>query len=488
MAPTAQRGIMDDDLLFMPAAAVAARIATGSLSAHEHVAAVLDAAEAGQASLNAFVTIDREGALAAAAEADRRVATGAALGPLHGVAVSVKDMVAVKGLPNTNGSFTCEHDIPQADAPAVARLRAAGAIVVGKTTTPEFGHKGLTDSLLSGITRNPWDTSRTPGGSSGGAAAAVAAGMGPLGVGTDGAGSVRGPSATCGLVGLKPTRGLIPHPAKADPFGNQSYTGPMTRTVADAALMADVMAGPDTCDPWSLGRGHGRRAAAFAGNDLSGLRVLYAERMANPEVAPDVVRNTRACLALLEDMGARIAPLPDGFDWAEEAGRVLYQSAIHHQVSGLLPRWAGKLSPSYVAFAEWGAHWTVTDVWNAIAARGDLHNRVQALFETCDLLVSPTTARTALEADFDATAEVVINNRRCGITRQSWTAYQYPFNLTGHPALTVPSGFGDDGLPTGLQLVGPWWSDRELLRLGGLIEARRPWADRRPPRGNRGLA
>ena len=478
---------MDDDLLFMPAARVAARIASGGLSAREHVGAVLDAAQASQATLNAFVTIDHEGALAAAAEADRLVAAGAPLGPLHGVAVSVKDMVAVKGLPNTNGSFTCEHDIPEADAPAVARLRAAGAIIVGKTTTPEFGHKGLTDSLLSGITRNPWNTERTPGGSSGGASAAVAAGLGPLGVGTDGAGSIRGPSATTGIVGLKPTRGFIPHPAKADPFGSQGYVGPMTRTVSDAALMAGIMAGPHASDPWSLARGEAPALPALAGSDLSGLSILYAEKMANPEVAPDVVANTRACLDVFEKLGAHITPMADGFDWIEEAGRVLYQSSIHHQVAGLLPRWEGRLTPSFVAFAEWGARFSVADVWDAIAARGDFYNRVQGLFAGHHVLVSPTTARTALDATFDATAPVVINGRECGITRQSWTAYQYPFNLAGNPALSVPSGFGADGLPTGLQLVGPWWSDRTLLRLAGILEAHRPWAHKRPEAANRGL-
>jgi len=478
---------MDDDLLFMTGATVAARIAAGTLRARDHVGAVLDAIDASQDTLNAFVTVDREGALAAAEAADRAVAAGAPLGPLHGVAVSVKDMVAVAGLPNTNGSFTCEHDVPDADAPAVARLRSAGAIIVGKTTTPEFGHKGLTDSLLCGITRNPWNPERTPGGSSGGASAAVAAGLAPLGVGTDGAGSVRGPSATTGIVGLKGTRGFIPHPAKSDPFGSQGYVGPMTRTVSDAALMAEIMAGADNSDPWSLGRGQAPALPCLAGNDLSGLRILYAEKMANPEVAPDVVANTRACLEIFERLGARVTPMPDGFDWIEEAGRVLYQSGIHHQVSGLLPRWEGRLTPSFVQFAAWGAAWSAADLWDAIGARGDLYNRVQGLFGSHDVLMSPTTARTALMAGFDATAPVVINGRECGITRQSWTAYQYPFNLTGNPALTVPSGFGEDGLPTGLQLIGPWWSDHTLLRLGGVLETHRPWADKRPTRANRGL-
>lgn len=477
---------MNDELLFLSAQQAGRRIREGELRVVDYITTVLDAIEASQATLNACVTINREDARAAAAVADIAVDAGVKTGPLHGIPVTVKDMVAVAGMPNKNGSFTCENDIPTEDAPAVRRLRAAGAIVVAKTTTPEFGHKGLTDSLLSGITRNPWNLERTSGGSSGGAGAAVAAGLGPLGVGTDGAGSIRGPAATCGIVGLKPTRGMVPHPAQSDPFGNQSFTGPMTRTVGDAAMMLRVMSGADDSDPWSLSHGKVRKPD-FTGDDLSGLTIGCAEKMANTEVAPDVVANTQACLDLYASLGAKIEPIPDGFDWAEEAGRVLYQTAIHHAVAPLLPEWADRLTPSYMAFGEWGAQWTAADMLEAQAARGDLFARVQGLFGRFDVLMSPTTARTALDADFDATADVMINGKACGITRQSWTAYQYPFNLTGHPALSVPSGFGEDGLPTGLQIIGPWNADPVILALGSILEARRPWADKRPTREARGL-
>tara|TARA_B100000676_G_scaffold101602_1_gene101338 strand:- start:31 stop:816 length:786 start_codon:yes stop_codon:yes gene_type:complete len=260
----------------------------------------------------------------------------------------------------------------------------------------------------------------------------------------------------------------------------------MTRTVADAAAMLRVMAGPDTSDPWSMGRGRVRKPS-FEGENLAGLHIGYAETMANPEIAPDVAANARACLDQFEMLGARVEPIDDSFDWAEEAGRVLYQAAIHHAVAPLLPEWKDRLSPSYIAFAEWGAVWTAGDILDAQAARGDLYERVQELFGKFDVLMSPTTACTALSADFDAAGDVVINGKPCGITRQSWTAYQYPFNLTGNPALTVPSGFGDDGLPTGLQIVGPWWAEPLCLTLGYILEARRPWADKRPPRDNRGL-
>ncbi|MCP5150521.1 MAG: amidase [Ectothiorhodospiraceae bacterium] len=471
---------MDIELVFMRATEVADRIRRRELSAVEHVEAVLAAIETWQPHINAFVTVSADAARAAARAADQRVADGSALGSLHGVAVSVKDLVDVAGLPCKKGSRLHADDVPREDAPAVARLRDAGAIVVGKTTTPELGHKALTDSLLDGVTRNPWDLARTPGGSSGGASAAVAAGLGPLAVGTDGAGSIRGPAASAGIVGLKPTRGAVPHHGAGDPFGNQSFTGPMTRTVADAAHMLAVMAGPHADDPFSLG---GRLEAPdprrIAG-DLAGLSIGYAERMANPEVDPAVVANTEASLSALEALGARVEPLPDGFDWCEPAGRVLYQSGIAARVLPLLAQSRADLTPSLVRFAEWGERWTARDVAAAVAARGDLYRRVQALLGRHDVLVSPTTACTALAADFDATADVVINGRPCGITRQSWTAYQYPFNLTGHPAVSVPSGFAPDGLPTGLQIVGRWWRDLDVLAVAAALERARPWAARRP--------
>lgn len=478
---------MSDDLLFMSAVEAARRIRDRELSPVDYVRAVLSAIEASQDHLNAYVTVCPAEALEAAQTAEDAAKRGTSFGPLHGIPVSVKDLVAVDGLYNKQGSLLFAEDVADHDAPAVARLKAAGAIVVGKTTTPEFGHKGLTDCLLTGITRNPWHLDHTPGGSSGGASAAVAAGLAPLAVGTDGAGSIRGPAASAGIVGLKPTRGWVPHEARGEPFSNQSYTGPMTRTVSDAALMLDVMAGPDTCDPWSLAKGEPPPQPALYGNDLTGLVIGYAEKMANPEIDPEVADNTAAALAVFEDLGARIEPVPDDIDWAEPAGRVLYQSAFHVMTGAMTPEEREQLTPSLQTFAEWGGKFTLADRAAAEAARGALYHRVQDLMSTFDFLMSPTAACPPLKADFDATSDVVINGQPCGITRQSWTAYQYPFNLTGNPALSVPSGFTKAGLPTGLQIIGPWWSDHQLLRLGARLESAKPWAHLRPPADNRGV-
>ncbi|MCC7275994.1 MAG: amidase [Alphaproteobacteria bacterium] len=472
---------MTDDLLFLPATRAAALIRRGMLSPVAYVGAVLDAIEASQGRLNAFVTVCREEATAAARAAEQAVAAGAPLGPLHGVPVSVKDLVDVAGVRTTHGSHVHAGKVAAADAISVARLRAAGAIVVGKTTTPEFGHKAITTSPLTGVTRNPWNLERTPGGSSGGAAAAAAAGLAPLALGTDGAGSIRGPSASAGIVGLKPTRGAIPHEAAADIFLNQSFAGPMTRTVADATAMFAAMVGPDRRDPWSLGGGPAALPPHLQGERLDGVRLGYVARMANPVVDPAVERLTREALDALAGLGAVVEEVTDSVDWIEEEGRILYQTGIAASVAGLRERWGNRLDPTLVAFADWGMGFSLLDRIRAEQARTRLYQTVQALFGRWDFLVSPTTACTALAADFDATKPVTIAGRQCGITRQSWTAYQYPFNLTGNPALSLPSGWADDGMPAGLQIVGPWWSDFAVLRVAALLERVRPWADRRPP-------
>jgi aspartyl-tRNA(Asn)/glutamyl-tRNA(Gln) amidotransferase subunit A len=472
---------MSDDLLFLPATRAAAMIRRGALSPVAYVGAVLDAIERAQPALNAYAGICREEAMGAAAAAEAAVREGRPLGPLHGVPVSIKDLIDVAGQRTGKGSQVHADHVAAADSIAVARLKAAGAIVVGKTTTPEFGHKAITTSPLTGITRNPWNRAHTPGGSSGGAAAAVAAGLAPLALGTDGAGSIRGPSASCGIVGLKPTRGAIPHEAAGDIFLNQSFTGPMTRTVADATAMFAAMIGPDRRDPWSMGGGPAPLPPRLQGERLDGVRIGYIPRMANPVVEPEVERRTRETLAALEDLGAEVEEVTDQIDWIEAEGRILYQTGIAASVAPLRERWGNRLDASLLAFADWGLQYGLLDRIRAEGARTRLYQTVQALFGRHDFLVSPTTARTALAADFDATKPVTVAGRECGITRQSWTAYQYPFNLTGNPAISIPSGFAADGLPTGFQIIGPWWSDFSVLRVAAQLERARPWADRRPP-------
>ncbi|MGE5149236.1 MAG: amidase, partial [Rhodospirillaceae bacterium] len=298
----------DADLLFTPAVKAAALIRAKKLSPVEYLDAVLKAVDTAQPKLNCFRVVMGEEARRGAKAAEDAVMHGEALGPLHGVPVSIKDLVDVKGVPTRHGSAIFADNPPAADDDIlVKRLRAAGAIVFAKATTPEFGVKGLTDGPEFGITRNPWNLERTPGGSSGGGAAAVAAGLGPLSLGTDGAGSVRGPASCTGLVGLKPTLGVVPADTTRDAFGNNVYAGPLSRTIADAAVMHEVIRGPSAKDPWTLGGAQQHPLSPkLMGEDLSGTRIGYIELCANPRVAADVRRNTRVALAAWQQLGATV--------------------------------------------------------------------------------------------------------------------------------------------------------------------------------------
>jgi aspartyl-tRNA(Asn)/glutamyl-tRNA(Gln) amidotransferase subunit A len=473
----------DADLLFTPATKAAALIRARKLSPVDYVETVLKAIEHAQPKLNCFRVVMADEARRDARLAEKAVTDGARLGPLHGVPVSIKDLVDVAGVHTRHGSAIFEDNVAARDDVLVGRLRAAGAIVIGKATTPEFGVKGLTDGPSFGITRNPWNLERTPGGSSGGGAAAVAAGLGPLSLGTDGAGSVRGPASCCGLVGLKPTLGAVPADTTRDAFGNNIYAGPLARTVTDAAVMHAVLSGPSAKDPWSYGNEDKRQVSpTLIGGDLSGTRIGYIERTANPRVAIDVRANTRTALDAWSAMGADVEEVSEPIDWIEYEGRVLYQANFAVFCAQYLPKWQNRMDPVVLAFMQRGNQFTLADFRNAQFARTQLFRKIQSLFERYDFLVTPTNSRTALPVGFDAANdEVEVDGVKCGITRQGWTSYQYPFNLTGHPALSLPSGFGTDGLPTAVQIVGKWGAEADVLRLGALLEQAHPWAQHRPP-------
>jgi aspartyl-tRNA(Asn)/glutamyl-tRNA(Gln) amidotransferase subunit A len=473
----------DTDLLFTPATKAAALIRAKKLSPIEYLDAVLRAAEKANPAINCFRAVMPDDARRDAKKAEEAVMRGDPLGPLHGVPISVKDLVDVKGVPTRHGSAIFEGNPPAAaDDILVKRLRDAGAVLFAKATTPEFGVKGLTDGPAFGITRNPWNLERTPGGSSGGGAAAVAAGLGPLSLGTDGAGSVRGPASCSGLVGLKPTLGIVPYDTRRDAFGNNIYAGPLSRTITDAAVMHAVMAGPSEKDPWALSSaGQRPLSPQLSGEDLSGVRIGYIELCANPRIAADVRANTRASLAAWEAMGAGVEEVAETIDWIEYEGRVLYQAGFAVTCAQYLPKWQNQMDPVTLAFMQRGDKFTLADFRNAQFARTVLFRKIQTLFERYDFIVTPTNARTALDVTHDAANDdVIIDGVKCGITRQGWTSYQYPFNLTGHPALAVPSGFGADGLPTSVQIVGKWQAETDVLRLGALLERARPGAQRRP--------
>jgi aspartyl-tRNA(Asn)/glutamyl-tRNA(Gln) amidotransferase subunit A len=455
----------------MPATAAARLIRKRKLSPVEYVDAVLDAIEASQSTLNAFATVTTDMARVAARDAEQAVMDGKALGPLHGVPVNIKDLFATKGVRTAYGSAILADNIPSEDDVLVTRLKAAGAIMVGKSTTPEFGHKGHTDGPSFGVTRNPWNIERTAGGSSGGAAVATAAGLGPLGLGTDGAGSIRIPAAACGVVGLKPTTGAVPYEQTSDSFYNYAAAGPLTRTIADAALMMDTLVGPSWLDPWSLGSPTGgRQMPSPVSEDLSGLRIGYIPSLA--ACSPDVTANTQASLAALAALGAAIEETGTEMDWIAGAARLIYLANLNVYFGHYVEKWGDQMDPVLVEWMKAGSTYSLVDFRKAQMARSRLYRGVQTLLKEYDFLVTPTLPCTAIEAEGAANSSAA--------WMSGWNAFLYPFNHSGNPALSAPSGFGADGLPTGLQIIGPWWRDSDVLRLGAVLENVRPWADRRP--------
>jgi aspartyl-tRNA(Asn)/glutamyl-tRNA(Gln) amidotransferase subunit A len=461
----------DRDLLFMPATAAARLIRKRALSPVEYVDAVLAAIERTQPTLNAYATVTADAARAKARAAEEAVMAGRALGPLHGIPVNIKDLFATKGVRTAYGSAILADNIPSQDDILVTRLGDAGAIMVGKSTTPEFGHKGHTDGPSFGITRNPWNPERTAGGSSGGAAVAVGAGLGPLGLGTDGAGSIRIPAGACGVVGLKPTTGAVPYEQTSDSFFNYAAAGPLTRTVADAALMMDSLVGPSTLDPWSLGApANGALPPGLISEDLSGVRIGYLSSMGNP--SPEVAANAKASLSALAALGAEVEEAGAGMDWIAESARLMYLANLNVYFGHHLEKWHDRMDPVLVEWIVVGSRATLVEFRKAQVARSRLYREVQKLLESYDFLVSPTLPTTAIPAEAGKTVDALFN--------RGWNAFVYPFNQSGNPALSVPNGFGADGLPTGLQIVGHWWRDRDVLRLGAILERVRPWADRRP--------
>lgn len=469
------------EFAFASAANLADLIAKKGISPVELVDAAVDRIVESQPTLNAFITICAEEAHAAAWEAEAAVMLGDPLGPLHGVPFAVKDLVNTAGVRTTFGSVALADNVPAADSIAVARLKAAGAILVGKTTTPEFGHKCFTDAPLFGRTANPWDPARTCGGSSGGAAAAAAAGLVPIGIATDGGGSSRIPAACCGVVGFKQTLGLVPHDLTPDGFGNQSHITPMTRTVLDTALMLQAMAGPDPCDPHSLGLAvPDFVAAAQPEGDLAGLRIAWRPLLGNDRVSREVRAACEAALAACEELGAIIIPVEDEFRATEPIWLVLTQSFWNARFRRYVGQYGNRMSETLIRQMNTGAAHSAVALQEAMFERTRVFREIAAWFAEYDLVATPTLSRTALAIDHDFFAPIEIDGEIADTVRKSWYPYTLPFNLSGNPAVTLPCGFAGDGLPIGLQLVAPHFGDARLLRAAALYELARPWADRRP--------
>jgi aspartyl-tRNA(Asn)/glutamyl-tRNA(Gln) amidotransferase subunit A len=414
--------------------------------------------------LNAMSLVDETVTLAMAKESARRWAKGNPLSKLDGVPVLIKDLLLVKGWPTLRGSKTILRDQEwSVDAPCVARLREAGAVFLGLTTTPEFGWKGVTDSPLTGVTRNPWNISKTPGGSSGGSAAALAAGYAPLAIGTDGGGSIRIPAGFTGTFGLKPSFGRVPA-FPLSPFGTVAHVGPMTRTVKDAALMLNEMARPDNRDWHSLPYENRDYSKNLSG-DLKGLRVAYSRNLGYVKVAADVGKRVDDAVKALRKLGAKVTEIDPGFSDPADIFRVLWWSGARAALGHLPDDKLALLDPALADVVEQAKSITASDIMSANKARGALGTQMRLFMENFDVLVTPTLPITAFEAGFLQPQDPDNHGKWV-----NWTPFTYPFNLTQQPAASIPCGFGDDGLPVGLHVIGQMFRDHTVLKVCAAYE------------------
>ena len=465
----------ETDLCYLSALQLRDLYQKGEVSPVEVTEAILRRMDQLNPSLNAFITTTPELALKGARAAEKAYQTDKSPPPLAGIPTSIKDLVAMTGFRTTRGSWRYRDSVSDFDAPIMDRFHAAGAVIIGKTNLPEFGWKGDSTNRIIGSTHNPWQHGRTAGGSSGGGTAALAAGLGPLAQGSDGAGSIRIPTSFCGVYGLKPSWGIIPqYPASAVELF--SHLGPMTRTVADSALMLNIMAGADPRDRLSIPTN--TDYLADLEGDITGLRVAWSPDLGYALVDPEVREIVTKAALRFEELGCHVEEVhPNLEDPWESIVHVIWASAfagIHlHDLDAV----RDQIDPGLVRVIEQGLELTGAEVAIAYAKRNDYYHAWREFMEGYDLVLTPTLPVTAFPAGDDHPGQIDGQPT----TYLSWTAFTYPFNITGQPAASVPCGFDYNGLPVGLQIVGRWRDDVTVLRASAAFEALAPWADKRPP-------
>jgi len=471
------------DLTHLSAVELGGRIAAGEILPSEIMTAAIEKIERLNPTLNAFVALRAEQALEEARALDERISAGERIGPLAGIPIAVKDLEDVGGMVTSCGSTALKDQLADRDSVQVARLKRAGAIVIGKTNTPEFGFLFFTKNRLYGTTPNPWRLDRTSGGSSGGAAAAVAGGMLPMATGSDAGGSIRTPAAFCGCFGLKTSAGRIPFssfPGPADllPMHPIGVLGPLTRTVADAALYLDCAAGFHPSDPVSLPAPTSSYAARL--EDLPrNLRIAFSPDLGYAKVQGEVLDLVEAAARSFEQMGCRVEPWHDGLPDVCDGWATLVNCDFYAQIHDLLKTSRRDLGRSLVAILEESKDVTFDDLLSAQAQRTVLNKRLWELFDDFDLLLTPTMPMEAFGAGGPPPDEI----DGTPIALLGALAFTYPFNLSGNPAASVPAGFTASGLPAGLQIVGPRQRDDLVLQAARAFEKAMPWEQHRPPIG-----
>jgi aspartyl-tRNA(Asn)/glutamyl-tRNA(Gln) amidotransferase subunit A len=469
-------GGMESDVGVWSAAETAQAFAARTLSPVEATRAALRRIAAFNGAVNAYCLVDEDGALEAARASEARWMRGAPLGAIDGVTTSVKDLMLAKGWPTRRASKLTPTTPATEDAPSVARLREAGAVLLGKTTSPEIGWKGVTDSPLFGVTRNPWNVRMTSGGSSGGAAVAAALGMGCLHLGTDGGGSIRMPAGFTGIFGLKPTYGRVPvYPLST--FGTLSHAGPMTRTVGDAALMMNVIARKDARDWFALPPDVVDYSAAL-GDGLKGLRIAYSPTLGYAKVAPEIAAIVAEAARTFSALGVQVDIVDKVCDDPREDFIKLWTTGCALAARSLPRERRGEMDPGLQAFIGYGESVPHMDYAEADYARGKLGVVFETLFGTYDLLLTPSLPMAAFPTENQVADPAT---QRHWI---DWTPFTFPFNMTRQPAASMPCGFTREGLPVGLQIVGPLNADTLVLRAACAYEHRHPIRLPEAPRGH----
>ena len=459
-----------DDTWALPAVDLIALYRKKALSPVDAAMAALTRIERLNGPLNAYRVVAAEQALTAARQSEGRWLNGAPLSAIDGVPVSIKDLTPTKALSTRKGShMTRESDRANDDAPVAARLYEAGAVILGKTNTPEFGWQGITESPLTGVSRNPWDPGKTCGGSSGGAAIAAATGMGALHQAGDGAGSIRIPAAFCGVYGLKPTYGRVPrYPHGTGMMNAVTHHGPITRTVADAALMMTVITRPDDRDAHALPYDDRDYLADLTG-DLAGIRIGYSADFGYAQVDGDIAAGVADAVGVFADLGATVERCDPGFDSPRAAFETLYSVQFAMLLAALNPtaEQRAEMDPGLLAIAKPGQTCTVEDLSRAWAVREQVCRHMTAFHRRYDLLITPQLPVAAFDTGTGFPA---------GCTSMfDWLPFTFPFNMTQQPAASVPCGFTTDGLPMALQIVGPRFADALVLRASHAFETVRPF-------------
>jgi aspartyl-tRNA(Asn)/glutamyl-tRNA(Gln) amidotransferase subunit A len=463
----------------MSAVEIAEAVRTKRLSPVELIEAVLAQVERVNPKVNAIVTLTADQAREQARGAEAAVVRGDALGPLHGVPVTIKDLEVTRGIRTTFGSKLYENFVPDKDHAVVARLREAGAIVIGKTNTPEFGLLPITDNVLFGPSCNPWNLEHNTGGSSGGAGAAVACGMGPIATGSDGGGSIRVPSSFNGIFGIKPHQGRVGVTGTLPGWETLSCVGPMARTVRDAARMLDVIAVPAVGDRWSLPQ----KAESFetaCTREAQGLRLAWSRDLGHVPVEPEVEGICEAAVRRFEELDCKVEEVRldlEDLSWALQT-IVVCETATAREAQ--YAEWEKVAFPPLLGFLALAERFTFRDLVRAHWAREELWRRLAPVFEGYDALLTPQMPVTAPRNH--TLGPDRINGQP--IEPLGWLGFTFPFNLTWQPAASLPVGFASDGLPVGLQIVGRRFGEATLLRLASAFEAAFPWQDRRPPAAN----